>query len=133
MERRCIGHYLGPDFYSFSYGGIHFIGLNSVDYNDLWYYGNIDSLQLDWIKRDVSGIDKSTPIVTFNHIPFFSGGLSLMEYSEEEPGSFLISINGKKTISACRHQCSCCSRNNETSQLPCRSRRSLPLFAKIHF
>ena len=94
--KKMYRYYLGPDFYSFSYGGIHFIGLNSVDYNDLWYYGNIDSLQLDWIKRDVSGIDKSTPIVTFNHIPFFSGGLSLMEYSEEEPGSFLISINGKK-------------------------------------
>jgi len=89
-------HYLGPDFYSFTYGGIHFIGLNSVDYHDLWYYGNIDSLQLARIKRDVSAVDKSTPIVTFNHIPFFSGGLSMMEYTDEEPGSFLISINGKK-------------------------------------
>ena len=94
--KKMYRHYLGPDFYSFSYGGIHFIGLNSVDYHDLWYYGNIDSLQLSWIKRDVSGLDKSIPIVTFNHIPFFSGGLSMMEYSDEEPGSFLISINGKK-------------------------------------
>jgi Icc protein len=94
--KKMYRHYLGPDYYSFSYGGIHFIGLNSVGYHDLWYYGHIDSLQLDWIKRDVSTLDKSIPIVTFNHIPFFSGGLSLMEYSEEEPGSFLISINGKK-------------------------------------
>jgi len=94
--KKMYRHYLGPDFYSFTYGGIHFIGLNSVDYHDLWYYGNIDSLQLAWIKRDVSAVDKSTPIVTFNHIPFFSGGLSMMEYTDEEPGSFLISINGKK-------------------------------------
>ena len=94
--KKMYRHYLGPDYYSFSYGGMHFIGLNSVDYHDLWYYGNIDSVQLDWIKRDVSVIDKSIPIVTFNHIPFFSGGLSMMEYSEEEPGSFLISIDGKK-------------------------------------
>lgn len=94
--KKMYRHYLGPDYYSFSYGGIHFIGLNSVDYHDLWYYGHIDSLQLDWIRRDVSALDKSIPIVTFNHIPFFSGGLSMMEYSEEEPGSFLISINGKK-------------------------------------
>jgi Icc protein len=94
--KKMYRHYLGPDYYSFSYGGMHFIGLNSVDYHDLWYYGNIDSLQLDWIKRDVSGIDKSMPIVTFNHIPFLSGGLSMMEYSDEEPGSSLISINGKK-------------------------------------
>jgi predicted MPP superfamily phosphohydrolase len=94
--KKMYRHYLGPDYYSFSYGGVHFIGLNSVDYRDLFYYGNIDSLQLEWIKRDVSGIDKTMPIVTFNHIPFFSGGLSMMEYSDEEPGSSMISINGKK-------------------------------------
>jgi len=94
--KKMYRHYLGPDYYSFAYGGIHFIGVNSVDYHDLWYYGNIDSLQLEWIKRDVSGLNKATPVITFNHIPFFSGGLSMMEYSDEEPGSVLISINGKK-------------------------------------
>lgn len=94
--KKMYRHYLGPDYYSFSYGGIHFIGLNSVDYHDLWYYGHIDSTQLRWLERDVSSVDKSTPIITFNHIPFFSGGMSMFEYSDEEPGSFLISIKGKK-------------------------------------
>lgn len=89
-------HYLGPDYYSFSYGGIHFMGLNSVDYHDLWYYGNIDSLQLVWIGRDLEKQNKSIPIITFNHIPFYSGGFSMSEYSDEEPGSALVSINGKK-------------------------------------
>jgi hypothetical protein len=72
------------------------MGLNSVDYHDLFYYGNIDSTQLRWIERDISVIDKSTPIITFNHIPFYSGGLSMMEYSDAEPGSSMITINGKK-------------------------------------
>ena len=94
--KKMYRHYLGPDYYSFSYGGIHFIGLNSVDYHDLWYYGHIDSAQLKWVARDVSFVDKTTPVITFNHIPFFSGGMSMFEYSDEEPGSFLISINGKK-------------------------------------
>lgn len=94
--KKMYRHYLGPDYYSFNYGGMHFMGLNSVDYHGLLYYGHIDSLQLEWMKRDVSGIDKSTPIITFNHIPFFSGGLSMSEYSDEEPGSTLISIDGKK-------------------------------------
>ena len=94
--KKMYRRYLGPDFYSFSYGGIHFMGLNSVDYHDLWYYGNIDSTQLDWIRRDVSFVDRSTPIITFNHIPFFSGGLSMMEYTDGEPGSSLITIDGKK-------------------------------------
>jgi len=94
--KKMYRKYLGPDYYSFFYGGIHFIGLNSVDYHDLWYYGNIDSAQLRWIERDVSSVDKSTPIITFNHIPFFSGGLSMSEYSDGEPGSTLITIDGKK-------------------------------------
>ena len=94
--KKMYRHYLGPDYYSFSYGGIHFMGLNSVDYHDLWYYGNIDSTQLRWIKRDVSYVDSSAPVITFNHIPFFSGGLSMMEYTDGEPGSSLITIDGKK-------------------------------------
>ena len=89
-------HYLGPDYYSFNYGGIHFVGINSVDYNDLWYYGYVDSVQLKWIEKDVSFINTLTPVVTFNHIPFYSGGLSMWTFQEEEPGSTLISINGKK-------------------------------------
>jgi predicted MPP superfamily phosphohydrolase len=94
--KKMYRHYLGPDYYSFTYGGIHFMGLNSVHYQDLFYYGHIDSLQLEWIKRDISGIDKSIPIITFNHIPFYSGGLGMFGYSDEEPGSSLISIKGKK-------------------------------------
>jgi Icc-related predicted phosphoesterase len=94
--KRMYRHYLGPDFYSFSYGGIHFMGLNSVDYHDLFYYGHIDSTQLEWMKKDVSKINKAMPIITFNHIPFYSGGMSMAEFSDEEPGSTLISISGKK-------------------------------------
>jgi predicted MPP superfamily phosphohydrolase len=89
-------HYLGPDYYSFNYGGLHFVGLNSVDYHDMWYYGHIDSIQLAWLKRDISLSRRITPIITFNHIPLFSGGLSLWGFQEEEPGSTLIDINSKK-------------------------------------
>jgi len=88
--------YLGPDYYSFNYGGVHFVGLNSVDYYDLWYYGHIDSTQLKWLSKDISSLPKETPIVTFNHIPLYSGGISLDGFHEEEPGSTLININGKK-------------------------------------
>lgn len=88
--------YLGPDYYSFNYGGVHFVGVNSVDYKDLWYYGFVDSVQLKWIEKDVSALQSTTPVVTFNHIPFYSGGLSMWGYQEEEPGSTLITINGIK-------------------------------------
>jgi predicted MPP superfamily phosphohydrolase len=89
-------HYLGPDYYSFNYSGVHFVGVNSVDYHDLWYYGVVDSVQLKWIEKDISSLQKSAPVVTFNHIPFYSGGLSMWGYQDEEPGSTLILINGQK-------------------------------------
>ncbi|HTE31723.1 MAG TPA: metallophosphoesterase, partial [Chryseolinea sp.] len=88
--KKMYRHFLGPDYYSFNYGGLHFIGLNSVDYHDLWYYGHIDSLQMAWIKKDVSTVSKTKPIITFNHIPFFSGGMGMAEYTDGEPGSTLI-------------------------------------------
>jgi predicted MPP superfamily phosphohydrolase len=75
--RKMYTHFLGPDYYSFNFNGIHFIGLNSLNYDDLFYYGYIDSTQIEWLKKDISLVDPKTPIVTFQHVPFYSGGFSL--------------------------------------------------------
>jgi hypothetical protein len=72
-NRGMYRHYLGPDYYSFNYGGVHFIGLNSVQPDDSAYYGGIDSLQLAWLSRDVAALPASTPVVMFSHIPLTSG------------------------------------------------------------
>jgi len=87
--RKMYRHYFGPDYYSFNYGGVHFIGLNSLQFEDLWYYGNIDSVQLEWLKKDVSMLSSSTPVITFQHVPFFSGGLSLQPFEDDGPGRVL--------------------------------------------
>jgi predicted MPP superfamily phosphohydrolase len=79
--KKMYRHYLGPNYYSFNYGGIHFIGLDDVDFEDLWYYGHVDSLQIAWMKEDLAEVGNS-PVITFNHIPFFSGGLSLTTFTE---------------------------------------------------
>lgn len=92
--RKMYHHYLGPDYYSFNYGGVHFIGLNSVEFEDLWYYGRIDSVQLEWLKKDVATVSPATPIITFQHIPFFSGGFSMMPFEEDGPGRSLVREHG---------------------------------------
>ena len=93
---RAMYHYFrGPDYYSFTYGGVHFVGLNSVDIDDQWYYGHVDSLQLKWLERDLALIPASMPVVTFNHIPFFSSFDGVSGYREEPPAPTLITINGK--------------------------------------
>ncbi len=88
-------HYLGPDYYSFNYGGVHFVGLNSVDYDDQWYYGHVDSLQMQWLRQDLALVPAATPVVTFNHIPFLTAAEMINGYTDEPPAPTLITVGGK--------------------------------------
>ena len=87
--RKMYRQYLGPDYYSFNFGGIHFIALNSVDFDDQWYYGSIDSVQREWLRKDLAMIPPASPVVTFQHIPFISGQLSISGFTETGPGRTL--------------------------------------------
>lgn len=92
--KKMYQHYLGPNYFSFNYGGVHFVGLDDVDFEDLWYYGHVDSTQLNWLKADLANIPATTPVITFNHMPFFSGSLSTDPYTETGPGRTLERENG---------------------------------------
>lgn len=92
--RKMFAHYLGPNYYSFNYGGVHFIGIDDVDFEDTWYYGHVDSLQVSWLKSDLAAVPATMPVVTFKHMPMFSGGLSLGAYEESGPGRTLERYNG---------------------------------------
>lgn len=92
--RKMYAHYLGPNYYSFNYGGIHFIGLDDIDFEDTWYFGRVDSLQMAWLKQDLATLPAKTPVVTFKHIPDFSGGLSMTYFEESGPGRSLERENG---------------------------------------
>jgi Calcineurin-like phosphoesterase len=59
--RKMYRFYFGPDYYTFNYIGIHFIGLNSLSFEDLYYYGHIDSTQVEWLKRDLATVPAATP------------------------------------------------------------------------
>ena len=93
--RGMYHHYLGPDYYSFNFGGVHFVGLNTVDIDDQSYYGHVDDLQLAWLARDLALVPATTPVVTFDHIPFFSSSEPLSGYTDEPPAPTLITVNGK--------------------------------------
>ena len=87
--------YLGPDYYSFNYGGIHFVGLNTADIEDQWYYGHVDSLQLAWLERDLAVVPATMPVVSFDHIPFVSTIEGFNGYMEGGPAPSLITVRGK--------------------------------------
>ena len=78
--KKMFRQYLGPNYYSFNYGGIHFISIDGVGYQNLYYYGGVDETQLAWLKSDLQPLDSKTPIITFNHIPFVSSGFSFQNF-----------------------------------------------------
>lgn len=90
--------YLGPDYYSFNMGGVHFVALNTADIAGNFYHGNVDSLQLAWLKRDLATLPPRTVVVTFNHIPFYSTAEILNGYDDGPPAPTLITVNGRTTF-----------------------------------
>jgi 3',5'-cyclic AMP phosphodiesterase CpdA len=93
--RAMYHHYRGPDYYSFNFGGVHFVGLNSVDIDDQSYYGHIDSVQVAWLTRDLAVVPAATPVVTFNHIPFFTAVETINGYMDGPPAPSVITVRGK--------------------------------------
>ena len=59
----------GGGWYSFDHKGVHFMGLNNVLMLDS--LGDLGPQQLEWMKKDVSSLSSSTPIVLFAHIPLW--------------------------------------------------------------
>ncbi|MBX2900025.1 MAG: metallophosphoesterase [Cyclobacteriaceae bacterium] len=93
--KKMYHHYLGPNYFSFNIAGFHFIGLDNVDYEDLWYFGRVDSTQVKWLKEDLSNVPATVPVITFGHMPFYSGGLSMTHFTEEGPSRTLEREGGK--------------------------------------
>lgn len=86
---------LGPDYYSFNAGDIHFVGLNTVDVDDLWYYGHVDEVQLAWLGRDLSFVPAGATVVTFNHVPFFTAMETVNGYRDEGAAPTVIRVGGR--------------------------------------
>ncbi len=96
--RGMYRHYFGPDYYSFTFGGVHFVGLNSVDIDDQWYYGHVDSTQVEWLSRDLARVPAGVPVVTFNHIPFFTSIETVNGYMDTPPAPTAITVRGQTSF-----------------------------------
>ena len=61
-----IKKFLGREpHYSFDYGGIHFVGLDSTMW--LEHNGFIDRSELEWLKSDLKKVGRRQPVVLFYH------------------------------------------------------------------
>jgi len=67
-----ISHF-GPSYYSFNYGEVHFVVLDTVEYTgNNSYFGNIGETQLKWLENDLSFVPEDHLIVISMHIPLYS-------------------------------------------------------------
>ena len=80
----------GPTYYSFNIGSFHYIIFDNIYYKNTKvnkvavgaagkrdYLHFVTQNQIDWIKKDLSYVDKSTPVIICSHCPLlFYKGLS---------------------------------------------------------
>jgi len=59
-------------WYSYDYGGAHFIALINVLDLQAGGLGRLGQEQLDWLKKDLAHLSASTPIVLFAHMPLWN-------------------------------------------------------------
>ncbi len=68
---------IAPTFYSFNLGKVHFVVMDNIDYNSVGtgddnrgkYVINYTAEQMSWLAKDLSYVDKSTPVVITSHAP----------------------------------------------------------------
>ena len=97
--KKMFQHYLGPDYYSFDHGKVHFVVLDTVDVDDTKYYGHVDAEQLAWVARDLARVPAGTTVVAVTHIPLITGAPSAWGYREGMgAGDTVVEIQGKKVF-----------------------------------
>lgn len=85
---------LAPTYYSFNIGNVHYVVLDDIecrntgagDGNSRDYVDNIVNEQIEWLRKDLSYVPTSTPLVVTSHAPFYndSGNGSLNNLSALE-------------------------------------------------
>ena len=62
----------GGGWYSFDHSGVHFVGLVNVLNLKAGGLGSLGAEQIGWLKKDLSGLAASTPVVVFAHVPLWT-------------------------------------------------------------
>jgi 3',5'-cyclic AMP phosphodiesterase CpdA len=85
---------LGPRYYAFERGPIHFVVLDTLGIDDLWYYGLLEEDELAWLRKDLARLPPGSIVVTAGHVPFRTAKFT-DEYTADGPARTLMTVNGQ--------------------------------------
>lgn len=108
----CAGDYLaehaykeelGPTYYSLDIGGVHYVALDNIKYINTGgtqgivgqtnYAVEVSDRQIEWLKKDLLGVDKSTPVIVWMHAPLIN--------ARALPANTLNNFSGRDRLVAC--------------------------------
>lgn len=108
----CAGDYLaehaykeelGPTYYSLDIGGVHYVALDNIKYINTGgtqgivgqtnYAVEVSDRQIEWLKKDLAGVDKSTPLIVWMHAPLIN--------SRALPANTLNNFSNRDKLVAC--------------------------------
>lgn len=89
---------LGDRYYSFDHKGWHFMILDAIEEPGDYYIGEIDSIQIEWIRKDLEKLDAATPIVLSTHIPFITAVTQIRKGSMAANTPGLVISNTKEIL-----------------------------------
>lgn len=100
--KKMYMNYFGPTYYSFNYKHCHFVVLDTIararnEAGENTYHGSIDQAQLEWLRKDLSEVERSRPIIIVTHIPMINALGSLFGLQSE----IVLTPDGKRTA---KHQ-----------------------------
>lgn len=95
---------VSPDWYSFNIGKVHYVVLDDIDCSaykggDRNYVKNLPQEQIDWLKKDLQYVDKSTPLVITMHAQvFYPNGTAKykIDHSESSTKALFSAVSGYK-------------------------------------
>jgi 3',5'-cyclic AMP phosphodiesterase CpdA len=90
---------LGDRYYSFDHKGLHFMVLDGIYRGESGrYVGRIDSLQMEWIRKDLQQLDKTTPVALSVHIPFITARTQLVDGALAPNSEGLVVANAREVL-----------------------------------
>jgi Icc protein len=90
---------IGKRFHTFTHKGWRFYIIDSIeDTEERRYIGHVDSIQLEWLAKELEGVDPETPCVIITHIPLITAFAQINEGALAANSEGLVVGNSKEVL-----------------------------------